>query len=59
MTDVIDFFTSRGIEELIYDTTDAKDNEIFQSLRNYIERVKIQLFRMEDLIITSLIKNNC
>lgn len=36
---MIDFFTGRGVEELIYDTTGAKDNEIFESLRNYIERV--------------------
>jgi hypothetical protein len=36
---VVDFFTSRGMEELIYDTSNAKHHEIFESLRSYIERV--------------------
>lgn len=43
---VSDFFTASGKEDLIYDTTGVKEHEIFESLRNYIERVKIMLLRM-------------
>ena len=38
---VADFFTSRGMEELVYDTSTAKEHEIFESLRSYIERVPL------------------
>ena len=41
--EVVEFFTNRGLEELIYDTTGAKEHEIFESLRSYIERVTISL----------------
>ena len=39
--EVADFFTSRGMEELVYDTTSRKEHEIFESLRSYIERVLV------------------
>ena len=38
--EIVDYFTLKGLEELIYDTTGAKDHEIFESLRCYIERVQ-------------------
>ena len=38
--EVSDFFISAGKEDLVYDTTGIKEHEIFESLRNYIERVK-------------------
>lgn len=36
---VVDYFTSRGMEELVYDTASRTHHEIFESMRSYIERV--------------------
>lgn len=51
--EVVDFFVSSGMEDLIYDTTGNKEQEIFESLRNYIERVLYLLFRTVNQITTS------
>ena len=56
--EVVDFFIGSGKEDLVYDTTGVKEHEIFESLRNYIERVLYLLLRTENLkIILSLMKN--
>ena len=56
--EVVDFFIGAGKEDLVYDTTGVKEHEIFESLRNYIERVLNLLLRTENQkIILSLMKN--
>ena len=46
--EVVNFFIGFGKEDLVYDTTGVKEHEIFESLRNYIERVFFSLFRTEN-----------
>ena len=57
--EVVNFFIGFGKEDLVYDTTGVKEHEIFESLRNYIERVFFSLFRTESpKTILSLIRSS-
>ena len=57
--EVVDFFIGAGKEDLVYDTTGVKEHDIFESLRNYTERVFYVLLRMENpKIILSPIRSS-